>query len=113
MGYGLPQSSALLGIDALDKNPSRMVPEVVPADQNSLAWELARNFVRGTRGFCQFQTGFQRDFGLAAIALADGNGPEKPAGDNDKDNDKTAAEESPSPSTSCPKSSSARRSSTS
>ena len=64
----------------------------------------------GTRGFCQFQTGFQHDFGLAAIALADTKGPEKPAGDKDKDK---AAPRSHSPRTSCPRSSWARRSSTS
>ncbi len=72
MGYGQPTAGALLGIDALDNNPNRMRPEVVPADQNFLAWELARNVARGVRGDCQFQTGIQRDFALAAITLADG-----------------------------------------
>jgi len=81
MGYGQPQARALLGMEALDKNPNRMVPEIVPANQSPLAWELAKNFARGTRGFCQFQTGLQNDFGLAAIALADTKGPEKPPGD--------------------------------
>jgi len=80
MGYGQPQVRSLLGIEALDKNPARMVPEVVPANQSPLAWELAKNFARGTRGFCQFQTGFQHDFGLAAIALSEIRVPDKPGG---------------------------------
>ena len=71
MGYGDPTAHALLGVDALERNPNRMVPEVVPADQNFLAWELARNCGAGDRGFCQFQSGIQRDFALAAIAMAD------------------------------------------
>jgi hypothetical protein len=91
MGYGQPQDGGLLGADALDKNPNRMIPEVVPANQSSIVWELAKNFARGRRGFCQFQIGFQHDFGLAAIALADGKGPEKPPADKEKDKDKSAA----------------------
>jgi len=85
MRYGQPQTRALLGIETLDKSPNRLVPEVVPATQSPLSWELAKNVAPGTRGFCQFQTGFQQDFGLAAIALADIRGPEKPGGDKDKD----------------------------
>ncbi|MFI5455430.1 MAG: zinc-dependent metalloprotease [Isosphaerales bacterium] len=81
MGYGQPQARALLGMEALDKDPNRMVPEIVPANHSPLAWELAKNFARGTRGFCQFQTGLQNDFGLASIALADTKGPEKPPAD--------------------------------
>jgi hypothetical protein len=83
MGYGLPQARALLGIERLDKNTSQMIPEVLPASQSPLAWELAKNFARGTRGFCQFQSGFQHDFGLAAIAFAEIKGPEKPAAGKD------------------------------
>ncbi len=71
MGYGQPNAHALLGIDALDKNASQMTAEVVPADQNPLGWQLAKNLARGNRGFCQSQFGLQRDFGLAAIAMAD------------------------------------------
>ena len=71
MGFGHPTAGTLLGMDALGKNPNRMVPEVVPADQNFLAWELAKNAARGGRGSCQFQSGIQRDFALAAIAMAD------------------------------------------
>ena len=67
-----------------------------PADQNFLAWQLAKNLARGSRGFCQFQSGFQRDFGLAAIAMADAKGPDKPAGDNEKDKDK-AEKKKPEP----------------
>ena len=52
-----------------DDRPSSSRPT-----RTSVVWELARNLPRGSRGFCQFQTGFQRDFGLAAIALADGDG---------------------------------------
>ncbi len=37
-----------------------------------------------SRGFCQYQSGIQRDFGLAAIAMADTNGPVKPATEKDK-----------------------------
>jgi hypothetical protein len=71
MGYGDPMAGPLLGMDALQRNPNRMVPEVIPADQNVLAWELAKNAARGGRGSCQFQSGIQRDFALAAIAMAD------------------------------------------
>ena len=71
MGYGQPNARTLLGIDTLEKSTGQMVPELIPADQNFLSWQLAKNLMRGTRGFCQFQTGLQRDFGLAAIALAD------------------------------------------
>jgi hypothetical protein len=79
MGYGLPQSNMLLGINALGENPARMIPEVRPANQDALVWDVTRNFMRGTRGFCQLNSGFQRDFGLAAIAMTEDQGPEKPA----------------------------------
>ncbi len=75
MGYGLPAVRSLLGIDTLDRKAGKMVAEVVPADQNLLTWQLARNFVRGSRGFCQYQSGCQRDFALAAIALAEPQTP--------------------------------------
>jgi hypothetical protein len=77
MGYGQPQARVLLGIEALDKDPNRMVAELIPANHSPLAWELAKNFARGTRGFCQFQTGLQNDFGLAALALAEVRVPDK------------------------------------
>ena len=74
-----------------------MIPEVVPADQNYLQWQLAKNLARGTRGFCQFQTGFQHDFGLAAIALADVPKPEPPKTEKDKEKDKDKAPKKPEP----------------
>jgi hypothetical protein len=107
MGYGQPMVNTLPGMDALDRDPERMVPEVVPADQNFLYWELARNAARGGRGLCQFQAGIQRDFGLAAIAFADGSGaPQSPAPtppatgpnpDKKKDQDKTKDQEKAQP----------------
>ncbi len=75
MGYGQPISQALPGMDALGKNTNHKVPEVIPADQNFLSWQLAKNLARGNRGFCQFQSGFQHDFGLAMIALAEAQTP--------------------------------------
>ncbi len=90
MGYGLPHEQSLLGIDSLGKNPARMMPELRPANPDAFTWDVTRNFARGSRGFCQFQTGFQRDFGLAAIALADGNGLGKPPTDKPKEGDKAA-----------------------
>ncbi len=90
MGYGLPQPQALLGIGALGRNPGQLMPELRPADQSPMAWDVAKHFARGSRGFCQFQTGFQHDFGLAAIAMADTKGPDKPAVDKEKDKDKAA-----------------------
>jgi len=83
MGYGLPQVRSLLGIDALDHTASQMVPEIVPADQNFLTWQLAKDFVRGSRGFCQYQSGCQRDFALAAIAFAEAQPAPKPMGGKD------------------------------
>jgi hypothetical protein len=93
MGFGQPNTYALLGIGSLDKNPNQMVPEIVPADQNFLAWQLSKNLARGSRGFCQHQSGLQRDFGLAAIAMAETTDAAKPAADKDKakDKDKTPA----------------------
>ena len=78
MGYGQPNAQALLGIDALDKNSAQLSAEVVPADQNDLAWQLAKNLARASRGFCQSQFGLQRDFGLAAIAMAESYDGPKP-----------------------------------
>jgi hypothetical protein len=88
-GYGMPLVRSLLGIETLDKNASQMVPEVVPADQNFLTWQLARNFVRGSRGFCQYQSGCQHDFALAAIALAEAQPAPKPTPGADKGKEKT------------------------
>ena len=71
MGFGQPAAGQLLGLDALRRDSNRLVPEVIPSDQNFLAWELARTAARDNRGFCEFQSGMQRDLALAAIALAD------------------------------------------
>ncbi len=57
---------------ASSPTPDGSSPEVIPADQNLLAWELARNAARSSRGFCELQFGMQRDLALAAIAMADG-----------------------------------------
>jgi hypothetical protein len=97
MGYGQPARLAMPGAGGLDKLPGQLVPEVVPADHNSLQWQLARNFALGTRGFCQFNSGFQRDLGLAAIALADAPKPEPPKTDKDKEKDKDKAVKKPEP----------------
>jgi hypothetical protein len=78
MGYGHPMANTLLGIDALGRTPNQIVPEVVPADFNPLAWELARNLAQGSRGSCQFQAGLRHDFGLAAIAMTDRGGSTQP-----------------------------------
>jgi hypothetical protein len=75
MGFGQPAAGNLLGLDALRPNPDRMVPEVIPSDQNFLAWELARAAARSHGGFCEFQSGMQRDLALAAIAMADAQPP--------------------------------------
>jgi hypothetical protein len=92
MGFGQPNMQSLLGVGALEKNPNQMVAEIMPADQNFLAWQLAKNLARGSRGFCQYQSGLQRDFGLAAIAMADTGSPAKPLADQEKDKKKDKVE---------------------
>ena len=86
MGYGQPSAGGLLGIDALDKSAEPAGARGHAGRQNPLAWELARNLAGGRRGFCQFQSGIQRDFALAAIALADRDDgpPESPFKDGDE-----------------------------
>ena len=74
-------------MDALGKNPARMVPEVVPPTELHWPGSSPRTSRGATGGFCQFQTGFQPEFGLAAIALADA-GPRyrrRPTRKEDKD----------------------------
>jgi hypothetical protein len=73
MGFGQPAAGNLLGLDTLQQTPHRPVPEVIPADQNLLAWQLARAAAQSGRGTCELQSGMQRDLALAAIALADGD----------------------------------------
>jgi hypothetical protein len=100
MGFGQPATGRLLGVGALGQSPGQMVAEVVPADQSPLHWQLAKNGVQGVRSLCQFQSGFQQDFGLAAIALADeqraprGDGPGRGEGDKGKE---PAAKRKPKP----------------
>ena len=139
MGYGEPGAGGLLGMDALDRNPNRMVPEVIPNDQNFLAWELARNGLREARGSCQMLSGIQRDFALASIMMADMSlveqtppeprrrrlpprpprlrahrrPPTRKTRQANPSRRRNPSRASPSPRTSCPRSSSARRSSTS
>jgi hypothetical protein len=75
MGYGQPVSWNLPGIDALTKPANSLVAELIPSDQNILSWQLARNLSRGTRGFCQMQTGLQHDIGLALLAATESQAP--------------------------------------
>ena len=96
-GLRHPAARTCLARDDARQGPGQMVPEAVPADQNSVEWQLARNLARGSRGFCQFHTGFQHDFGLAAIALADTPKPETPKTDKDKKDDKDKAAKKPEP----------------
>ncbi len=102
MGFGQPNSRKLLGLSALDRPAGQMVAEAVPSDEDYLRWQLARNLARGTRGFCQFQTGFQHDFGLAAIALADASRTDPPRTDKEKEKDKDKAPKKPEPKTELP-----------
>jgi hypothetical protein len=95
MGYGLPQSNLLLGVDALGKNPAQMMPELRPANQDSVVWDVTRNFIRGSRGFCLFQSGFQRDFGLAAIAMADASASDQPGPEKKKEEKKDEKKDDP------------------
>jgi Met-zincin len=96
LGFGLPVSLTPPGLSLLDKVPGQMVPELIPADQGALQWQLAKNLFRGTRGFCQRKHGFTHDFGLASIAFAgaDQAAPAAPAAaDKDKDKDKDKPKE--------------------
>src|SRR5262249_54629478 len=79
IGFAPPAAPELLGLNARHRDPSRLVPEVIPSDQNFLAWALARTSARNNRGFCEFQSGIQRDLALAAIAMAD-TPPQPPKG---------------------------------
>ena len=79
-----------------------MVPEVVPADQNFLAWQLAKNLAVGHRGTCQYQSGLQRDFGLAAIAMAGRATPPRQPPTNPRTIRTTPTRRSPSPKTELP-----------
>jgi len=82
MGFGLPVAIGPPGLSLLDKVPGQLAPEVMPADQGPLQWQLAKNLFRNSRNFCQRRQGFAHDFGLASIAFAGGQAA--PAADKDK-----------------------------
>ena len=114
----------LLGMERLGKNPNRMVPEVVPADQDFARMAAGQEPGAAVGASASSSPAFQRDFGLAAIAMADRPSPTTAPSRHrqahaTKRSRKNRAEEgsrarrSPSPRTNCPRSSSARRSSTS
>ena len=114
MGFGQPAGRTPARASAPStRTPARWSPRSSRPTRTPSSGSSPRNLARGSRGFCQFQTGFQRDFGLAAIALADTPKPEAPKTDKDKDKDKDEAKKPEPRSPSFPRSSSARRSSTS
>ena len=76
MGYGQPTAGNLLGHGRAPAEPRRgWSPRWSRPIRTSSPGSSPRNAARGSRGFCQFQSGIQRDLGLAAIAMADGRGP--------------------------------------
>lgn len=101
MGYGSPAGMPSNALGALNRAPGQMVPELIPADQGMLQWQLAKNLSRfGDMSVCQRRSGLSQDFGFAAMVLA---GPpaapaapasapsadkDKDKGDQDKDKDK-------------------------
>ncbi len=96
LGYGQPWARGLLGIEGIEALSGKPTLEAVPSDQNLMSWSLARHMALGTRGFCQFQGGLQRDFALAAMALADSAAvadkkDEKAKGEKGKDDKKPEA----------------------
>ena len=96
MGYGLPQSRATARHRFTRQEPAgEWSPKLRPPARARSPGTSPEHFARGSRGFCQFQTGFQHDFGLAAIAFADAKGPDKPAADKTKDSDKPGQETEP------------------
>jgi hypothetical protein len=88
-GFGQPPAGALLGLDALDKNPSALSPELIPAEQDILSWQLGKNLARGGRGVCQCQYGIQRDLALASIVMSGAQAPPQRASDAPKGKEKT------------------------
>ena len=75
MGYGLPRRAACSGIDALEQRPpAGWSPEVVPADQSRWPGSSPELRARQLAASASSRPGLQRDFGLAAIALADAEG---------------------------------------
>ncbi|WP_165243774.1 zinc-dependent metalloprotease [Paludisphaera soli] len=94
MGYGVPQASSMPGLDPLSRLPGQMVPELIPADQSLLQWQLARSFARNAQGFCQRHQGFTQDLSLAAISLS---GPQAPTASPDAPKDGAKKDEAPKP----------------
>ena len=79
MGYGQPGAMLLPGLEALERSPERLRPEVIPSSWGALQWELSKRLGRGQRYDCQSSLGLRRDLALAALALTDpeksGSGP--------------------------------------
>ena len=113
MGYGQPQTQPLLGIDALGKNPTRMVPEVVPADPDCLSWDS-----RGTSRADSAASASSRPDSSATSAWPrspwpTATGPDKPAADKEKDEGQGSTEEARAQARAARRVSRVRRSSTS
>ncbi len=70
MGYGQPVAGGLLGMNALERQPGTLSPEVIPAQWGALQWQLSKRMDRGGRNYCQLHTGLKYDFNLAAVALS-------------------------------------------
>ena len=86
MGYGSPAGMPSNALDALNRTPGQMVPELIPANQGMLQWQLAKNLAHfGDQALCQRRVGLSQDFSLAAMVLA---GPVSAPADADKDKDK-------------------------
>lgn len=86
MGYGSPAGMPSNAFDALSRTPGQMVPELIPANQGMLQWQLAKNLAHfGDQALCQRRVGLSQDFSLAAMVLA---GPVSAPADADKDKDK-------------------------
>ena len=67
------------------RTPTRWSPRSFRPIRTSWRGNWPRTCARGSRGFCQYQSGLQRDFGLAAIAMADGAPNILPSHAADKD----------------------------
>ena len=81
------------GIDALGKNPNRMVPEVVPADSEPAVVGARQELAPGNSRLLPVPVRISSsDFGLAAIAMADAGGPTSRAKTKKRKEDKDKAE---------------------
>lgn len=89
MGYGSPAGMPSNALGALNRTPGQMIPELIPADQGMLQWQLAKNLSRfGDLATCQRRSGLSQDFGLAAMVLAGPDSPAAPAPAANADKDK-------------------------